>query len=156
MIRNMIRAVTREDVPHIIAIERTSFPKPWDDDVFRILGAWRGRVRTQKGKTVLMYVIEEDGELAGYIVWEEDVQLEESHLLNIAVRQKSRRRGLGRELLDHALSMMRERNMSLCRLEVRESNKPAQALYTSAGMSVQCHEDHYYEDEDALIYSIRL
>ena len=156
MIRNLIRFVTRDDVPHIIAIERMSFPKPWDDDVFRILGAWRGRVRTQKGKTVFMCVIEEDSDLAGYIVWEEDFQLKESHLLNIAIRQQSRRRGLGRELLEYALSMMRERNMSLCRLEVRESNIPAQALYANAGMSVLCHDDHYYEEEDALIYTIQL
>jgi ribosomal-protein-alanine N-acetyltransferase len=156
MIQKLIRAITREDVPHIIAIERTSFPKPWDDDVFRILGAWRGRVRTQKGKTVFMNVIEEDGELAGYIVWEEDAQLEESHLLNIAIHQQRKRRGLGRELLDYALSMMRERKMSLCRLEVRQSNTPAQALYVSAGMSLLCRDDHYYEDEDALIYTIRL
>jgi ribosomal-protein-alanine N-acetyltransferase len=156
MIRNLIRFVTRDDVPHIIAIERMSFPKPWDDDVFRILGAWRGRVRTQKGKTVFMYVIEEDSELAGYIVWEEDFRLKESHLLNIAIRQQSRRKGLGRELLEYALSMMRERNMSSCRLEVRQSNSSAQALYANIGMSVLCHDDHYYEDEDALIYTIRL
>ncbi|MFX0053785.1 MAG: ribosomal protein S18-alanine N-acetyltransferase [Promethearchaeota archaeon] len=154
MSRNLIRVVTRDDVPDIIAIERTSFPKPWDDDIFRILGAWRGRVRTQKGKTVFMYVIEEDGELAGYIVWEEDVQLEESHLLNIAIRRESRRRGLGRELLDYAFSMMRERKMASCRLEVRASNTPAQALYANAGMSVLCRDDQYYDDEDALIYTI--
>ncbi|MFW9801603.1 MAG: ribosomal protein S18-alanine N-acetyltransferase [Candidatus Thorarchaeota archaeon] len=156
MSRNRIRVVTRDDVQDIIAIESTSFPKPWDDDIFRILGAWRGRVRTQKGKTVFMYVIEENSELAGYIVWEEDAQLEESHLLNIAIRQQSRLRGLGRELLDYAFGMMRERNMSSCRLEVRESNTPAQALYANVGMSVLCHEDQYYEDEDALIYTIRL
>jgi ribosomal-protein-alanine N-acetyltransferase len=156
MTRNLIRVVTRDDVPHIIEIERSSFPKPWDDDIFRILGAWRGRVRTQKGKTVFMYVIEEDNELAGYVVWEEDVHMEESHLLNIAIRRQSRRKALGRELLDYALSMMREHNMASCRLEVRESNTPAQALYAKAGMSLLCRNDEYYEDEDALIYTIKL
>jgi ribosomal-protein-alanine N-acetyltransferase len=151
-----IRVVTREDVPNIVAIERTSFPRPWDDDIFRILGSWRGHVRTQRRKTVFMYVIEDEGELAGYVVWEEDNQLEEGHLLNIAVRTQNRRRGLGRELLGHALKMMSEHNMVSCRLEVRESNTPAQALYIQAGMSILRHNSDYYEDEDALIFTITL
>ena len=151
-----IRVVSREDVPNIVAIERTSFPRPWDDDIFRILGSWRGQVRTQRRKTVFMYVIEVEGELAGYVVWEEDNQLQEGHLLNIAVRPQNRRKGLGRELLGHALKMMREHSMVSCRLEVRESNTPAQALYIQTGMSILRHDSDYYDDEDALIFTITL
>ncbi|MFW9966055.1 MAG: ribosomal protein S18-alanine N-acetyltransferase [Candidatus Thorarchaeota archaeon] len=152
----MIREVSRLDVPQIIAIERASFPRPWDEDIFRILGSWQGRVRTQRGKTVYMYVIEDEGDLAGYVVWQEDAQLAEGHLLNIAIQTQSRRKGMGRELLNHALEKMREHMMTLCRLEVRESNTPAQALYAQAGMLIQSHHPGYYEDEDALIFSLKL
>jgi len=151
-----IREVSRQDVSQIAAIERASFPRPWDEDIFRILGSWRGRVRTQGGKTVYMYVIEDDGALAGYVVWQEDAQLAEGHLLNIAIQPQNRRKGMGRELLNHAIEKMRKHMMTLCRLEVREGNKPAQALYAQAGMSIQCHHHGYYEDEDALIFSLRL
>ncbi|MHA2117884.1 MAG: ribosomal protein S18-alanine N-acetyltransferase [Candidatus Thorarchaeota archaeon] len=156
MTRRVIRVVSREDVPLVITIERSSFPRPWDEDIFRILGSWRGHVRTQRRKTVFMYVIEDDDELAGYVVWEEDVESAESHLLNIAIRQQSRRRGMGRELLDYALETMREHKMASCRLEVRESNTPAQALYVEAGMSILCRDSAYYEDEDALVFTIML
>jgi ribosomal-protein-alanine N-acetyltransferase len=103
-----------------------------------------------------MYVIEDDGELAGYVVWEEDVQSDEGHLLNIAIRPQNRRMGMGRELLDYALKTMREHKMASCRLEVRESNTPAIALYIQAGMSIQSHDSGYYEEEDALIFTIKL
>jgi ribosomal-protein-alanine N-acetyltransferase len=103
-----------------------------------------------------MYVIEDDEELAGYIVWEEDVESAEGHLLNIAIRKQSRRMGMGRELLDYALETMREHKMASCRLEVRESNTPAQALYGEAGMSILCRDSAYYEDEDALVFTIKL
>lgn len=152
----MIRVVSREDVPLVITIERNSFPKPWDEDIFRILGSWRGNVRTQRRKTVFMYVIEEDDELAGYVVWEEDEKSAEGHLLNIAIRPQSRRKGMGQELLDYALRTMREHKMASCRLEVRESNTPAQALYAKAGMSILYHDSDYYDEEDALIFTLRL
>jgi ribosomal-protein-alanine N-acetyltransferase len=151
-----IREVSREDVSQVVAIERTSFPRPWDEDIFRILGSWRGRARTQGGKTVYMSIIEDDGALAGYVVWQEDAQLAEGHLLNIAIQPQSRRKGMGRELLNHALEKMREHMMTLCRLEVREGNTPAQALYAQAGMSIQCRNRGYYEEEDALIFSLKL
>ncbi|MHA2141121.1 MAG: ribosomal protein S18-alanine N-acetyltransferase [Candidatus Thorarchaeota archaeon] len=152
----VIRVVTREDVSSVIEIERASFPRPWDEDIFRILGSWRGHARTQDRKKVFMYVIEEDSELVGYVVWEEDERLSEGHLLNIAIQPLNRRRGFGRELLNYALENMREHKMRSCRLEVRESNIPAQALYAQAGMSIQCHDASYYEDEDALILGIKL
>ncbi|MHA2067390.1 MAG: ribosomal protein S18-alanine N-acetyltransferase [Candidatus Thorarchaeota archaeon] len=152
----VIREVTREDVFSVVAIERDSFPSPWDEDIFRILGSWRGRARTQDKKSVFMYVIEEEGELVGYVVWEEDESLAEGHLLNIAIRPHSRRMGMGKELLNYALENMREHKMSSCRLEVRESNIPAQAMYAQAGMSVLSRDSGYYEDEDALILSFKL
>ncbi len=156
MTRRAIREVTREDVPPVATIERASFPRPWDEDIFRILGSWRGRIKTQRRKIVYMYVIEEDDELAGYVVWQEDDKIAEGHLLNIAIRPHSRRRGMGRELLEFALETMRNHKMTSCRLEVRESNIPAQALYAQAGMTIQCIDSGYYEGEDALIFAIRL
>ena len=87
MTRRAIREVTREDVPPVATIERASFSRPWDEDIFRILGSWRGRIKTQRRKIVYMYVIEEDDELAGYVVWQEDDKIAEGHLLNIAITE---------------------------------------------------------------------
>ncbi|MHA2380058.1 MAG: hypothetical protein ACXADS_12360 [Candidatus Thorarchaeota archaeon] len=39
-----IRPAREDDVPRIKVIEEGSFPRPWDEDLFRIIGAWRGCV----------------------------------------------------------------------------------------------------------------
>lgn len=144
------------DVPQVVSIEESSFPKPWDDDVFRILGSWGGRVTVESGKTVFMCVIVEEDSVLGYVVWQEDRRLSVGHILNIAVAHSMRRRGMGRILLNHAFDVMRSHEIINCKLEVRESNIAAQSLYVSSGMVLSRKEPSYYEEEDALIYTIRL
>ncbi|MFW9845982.1 MAG: ribosomal protein S18-alanine N-acetyltransferase [Candidatus Thorarchaeota archaeon] len=151
-----IRHVRVVDISQVVSIEESSFPKPWDTDVFRILASWGGRVSVQRGKTVYMDVIVDEDSVLGYIVWQEDRDILQGHILNIAVIRSMRRRGVGRVLLKHAFETMRGHDIKECMLEVRESNTAAQALYASGGMTLSRKEPGYYEEEDALIYAIRL
>jgi ribosomal-protein-alanine N-acetyltransferase len=103
-----------------------------------------------------MDVVEEDGETAGYIVWEENRVTLYGRIMNIAVRQSSRRKGFGRLLLVHSLKSQKSNGMKICELEVRDSNFAARHLYESVMMKVSGRETSYYDSEDAIIYSIEL
>ncbi len=151
-----IRPAGEEDVPGIKAIEDGSFPRPWDEDLFRIIGAWRGSVPIEHDRLISMNVAENNEEILGYVVWEEDVGDRTGHILNIAVRPENRRQGLGMTLLSHTFGLMRRHEIRSCRLEVRPSNHAARELYERAGMTTLHVESGYYGEEDAIVYGIEL
>jgi ribosomal-protein-alanine N-acetyltransferase len=138
------------------AIEQNCFPIPWDDEVFQMLARWQGRILLEGGRLIRMDIAEENGEIGGYIVWEENRVSFKGRIMNIAVKKICRRKGIGRLLLIHALKSQRENGMTICELEVRENNFSAQRLYESVKMKVSDRVPGYYETEDAIIYSIRL
>ena len=77
---------------------------------------------------------------------------DEVHLLDLAVDEAARRRGIGRELVGAVLDHARETAARLVLLEVRRSNAAAIALYRSHGFSENGVRRAYYSDngEDAI------
>ncbi|MEM2142256.1 MAG: GNAT family N-acetyltransferase, partial [Candidatus Thorarchaeota archaeon] len=90
------------------------------------------------------------------IAWEMSSRSSEdrAHVINIAVDERFRRRGIGTEMLRRLFERLRRRHCSGCWLEVRRSNLPAQSLYESMGMRCIGVRPMYYRNEDALIYSV--
>ncbi|MEM1385492.1 MAG: GNAT family N-acetyltransferase [Pseudomonadota bacterium] len=81
---------------------------------------------------------------------------DEAEILTLAVILDARRQGLGRALLDRALSVARERGAARLFLEVRLGNRAARALYAAAGFAETGRRRDYYAvpgggREDALI-----
>jgi ribosomal-protein-alanine N-acetyltransferase len=72
---------------------------------------------------------------------------------NLAVRPEYRGGGLGRRLLAIALTIGERRGARVALLEVRESNRPAIALYHSMGFASVAVRRNYYSQpsEDALV-----
>ena len=103
-----------------------------------------------------MDVMEKNGRVIGYAVWELDSSKSRGHILNLAIQQDERRRGNGRILLTHVINHLRSNGIRLCRLEVRESNIPARALYEGYGFIVSSKISEYYFDEDAIVYTLYL
>lgn len=83
---------------------------------------------------------------------------DEVHLLDLAVDEAWRRRGLARELLSAVLDDARRSTARLVLLEARASNEPALALYRSAGFFVTDVRRAYYSDngEDAVVMRLEL
>jgi ribosomal-protein-alanine acetyltransferase len=75
---------------------------------------------------------------------------------NLAVAGQARRRGIGRALVAELLRRAVEYGAANVMLEVRESNRPARALYESAGFRAIGARINYYHDpaEDAVTYRI--
>lgn len=104
-----------------------------------------------------LFVCMHGEELAGYIL-SQDV-IDEVHIMQVAVSLPYRRLGIAEKL---SLFLMREKTgMHTFRLEVRASNKAAQALYAKLGYKlIGCRPDYYVpaqaggEREDALLMSL--
>lgn len=84
--------------------------------------------------------------------------LDEAELLRIGVRADCQGQGLGLRLLAHSRQALQAQGISNFHLEVRESNRAAQALYHKDGWSRSGRRRNYYstEDgsEDALLFSL--
>jgi len=81
----------------------------------------------------------------------------EGHVTAIGVRNDYRHAGIGEGLLISLIDLAAELNLEIMTLEVRASNKTAQALYRKYGFRVVGKRRHYYSNdgEDALIMSTR-
>ncbi len=77
----------------------------------------------------------------------------EAHIANIAVREAYRQRGVGELLLISVIKLAIEHNARFITLEVRFTNKAAQALYKKYGFVDVGTRRAYYTDnrEDALL-----
>ena len=142
-----IRSAVLPDVPAMVEIERRAFSDPWSEGSFReaLTSPW----------TFGLVGISSRG-VAGYLIAREVAGTGE--ILNLAVAPEARRRGLGGELLRAGLGALRRRRVNEVFLEVRESNRSAQALYTAQGFRPVGQRAGYYRNprEDALVLRLAL
>ena len=74
-------------------------------------------------------------------------------MMNVAVDPESRRRGIGRRLVEDLVQALKDRQVNSLTLEVRASNEPAKTLYELLGFLQIGRRPNYYRNpkEDALI-----
>ena len=101
--------------------------------------------RALKAKSAILLVAEEGGAVLGYALLR--VRGRQGHLESLAVDPDARRLGLGRTLLRAAERVVLERGALHMRLEIREDNPAAYALYQSLGYRQHGTWLEYYEDE---------
>ena len=128
-------------MPAVHAIEQAAFADPWSMQDFRDCVA----------TDALFLVADVAGSIDGYVVAFDAA--DEGEILNLAVAPNARRRGLGRALVEAILAALHDRGVLQAYLEVRESNAPARALYTSQGFKEVGRRRHYYRRpvEDAIV-----
>lgn len=138
----------RADLPALETLERRSFQHSWSAlDLEREL---RG-----SGRLFLVLRSSSGSALAGFACWR--CTLDEAELLRVAVDPEHRRQGAARQLLLEGHRRLQQAGVSVCFLEVRSDNGPAQALYRSLGFEKTGERPGYYRDgEAALLYSLRL
>jgi ribosomal-protein-alanine N-acetyltransferase len=142
-----IRSAALADAPALVAIERRCFSDPWSETSFHeALGS----------EWTFGLVAEGTRGLAGYLIGREAAGSGE--VLNLAVAPEFRRRGVGGALLEAGLAAFRRRRATEVFLEVRESNRSAQALYLARGFRPVGQRASYYRNprEDALVLRLPL
>lgn len=77
--------------------------------------------------------------------------LDEAHIMNIAIRNKERKKGLGTILLEFLVNEARKKEKECITLEVREDNLAAIMLYKKMNFRELGRRKKYYGQFDAII-----
>lgn len=78
--------------------------------------------------------------------------IDEAHIMNIAVKDEYRKNGFGTRLLKFLIEEAKEKRKACITLEVREDNMPAIALYEKLNFEKIGRRKKYYNSEiDAII-----
>ena len=103
------------------------------------------------GSTEDIFVFQEKGQLAGYLIYSE--VMGDVELLRIAVDRKKRHMGYGGKLIEKFISTLEFMDAEKVTLEVREGNSEAIRLYTIYGFEKIAVRKDYYSNpvEDAII-----
>jgi [ribosomal protein S18]-alanine N-acetyltransferase len=140
-----IRRLTPADLGEIERIERHAYPTPWSRSMFA------GELAKPSSVCVGAYDEENLQRLAGYLIVSRYVDA--WHIMNIAVDDAYRRRGVAKQLLDELFATTAGDSLRGYTLEVRISNQRAISLYEHAGFRITGVRRGYYTDnrEDAYV-----
>jgi [ribosomal protein S18]-alanine N-acetyltransferase len=142
LIEISVRPLSEGDLESVLAIESASFSRPWTRRHFL------DEIASPFGIPLVAQA--PDGSIAGYLCLK--LVLDEAEILDVAVAPAKRGSGIGRTLVEHAVSLCRGRQVALLGLEVRVGNQPAIALYRRLGFRESGRRKRYYEDgEDAML-----
>jgi ribosomal-protein-alanine N-acetyltransferase len=139
--------MVEEDIPAIMGIERSSFSTPWSEISF---------LSEVYKKNAFSNVALFEENVIGYICV--NYLLHESHILNLAVHELFRRRGVATILMNDTLKALKRKECVFMYLEVRASNAGAKKFYELFGFKVESIRKKYYTnpDEDALLMMGRI
>ena len=90
-----------------------------------------------------IYVAEQAGTVVGYSTTWCDREAGIGHIPNLAVDRRWRGQGIGRQLIEHALSQFRAVGMTLARIETLEQNTIGRTLYPDLGFEEVARQVHY-------------
>lgn len=135
-----LRTATTADTAGLVAVEAAAFES----------GGWRHAAVLHELTAAWRYVVlvEDAGTVLGWgVLLESDV----CDVLRVAVTPQTRRRGVGRALLNALVDRAGPRRVLL---EVAADNAPARALYAAAGfVEIDRRASYYGAGRDALVLS---
>ena len=126
-------------VSAVAELEKQNFSEPWPDIA----------VRSELTNKLALWLVALDGEtVVGYVG--SQTVLQEADMMNIAVADSYRRRGIARMLVEE---LIRQLDAYQLTLEVRASNAGAIALYEELGFETAGVRKGFYQNphEDALV-----
>lgn len=138
-----ITAMALGHVSQVAQIEAACFSDPWPQNI----------IENELTNPLSYWLVAENGGcVLGYVG--SQTVMDESDMMNIAVRSDFRGQGIARALVVALISALKEKGSQSLTLEVRASNAPAIALYESFGFELVGRRKNYYfhPQEDALIY----
>ena len=80
-----------------------------------------------------VFVAEEEGQIVGYVSTRVDAAAGIGQVPNLAVADAARNRGLGRQLVQYALTYFRQLGLTHARIETLDQNTIGQHLYPALG-----------------------
>lgn len=139
----IIKKATQNDLSSVFSLEKQCFSDAWSENA----------IASQiDGECYLTFLATDgDGNALGYISG--SLFGDEAEIFRVATDKTKRRQKIGSALVSHFISYTKERGCSRVFLEVRESNAPARALYSSFGFTENGVRRGYYKNpkEDAIL-----
>ena len=134
---------TMRHIKAIHAIEKECFSEPWS--IYSL------KNEINHPQSICLAAIGKNGSVYGHLTLH--YVLDEGNINNIAVRPAARRHGIGRKLIEEAVSKSRAIGITSISLEVRTKNLAAISLYESLGFVTRGLRKNYYKKpiDDALI-----
>ena len=139
----VITPMRRRHLRQVLRIDHAVYPRPWT------LGLYLGELATTEGRS---YLVARDGtSVVGYAGLM--VIVDDAHVTTVAVAPSHQHQGIGTRLLLVLLRDAIALGAARITLEVRASNRGAQALYSRFGFAPSGVRKAYYVDnrEDAVI-----
>jgi len=141
-LRVHIRWMIRRDMPEVLDIERASFEFPWFEEDF---------IRCLRQRNCIGMVAEHAERVVGFMIYE--LHKTRLHILNFAVSNNLRRRGVGRQMIDKLVGKLSSQRRTEITLEVRETNLAAQIFFRESSFRATSVLRDFYDDspEDAYV-----
>ena len=146
----VVHQATPLDAGLMAAIHASCFPRPWYEAAMAQFISGPGTLCL-----IAFSVDDSEGVAAGFLIARKAA--DEAELLTFGVGPTCRRMGLGRTLLQAAMTLLRASGTKRLFLEVETDNEAALHLYRSVGAQPVGHRADYYEHgADAAIFSLAL
>jgi ribosomal-protein-alanine N-acetyltransferase len=141
-----IRWMIRRDMADVLATEQECFEFPWYEEDF---------IRCLRQRNCIGMVAEASERVVGFMIYE--LHKHRLHVLNFAVNEQFRRRGIGSQMTKKLVSKLSHDRRSRIVLEIRETNLPAQLFFRTLGFRAVSVLRKFYEDtpEDAYLMQYR-
>ena len=136
-----VKTATNNDIPGILEIEKSVYPRPWDEKAFEC------ELSKSKADSCVFLVArkEDDDKVIGYATG--DVSVDYIHISNVGVHDEFRRKGIAAVFIRKMEQEALRRKLRSLTLEVRENNEPAVSLYRKLGFEVKGKREKYYENK---------
>lgn len=141
-----ISECTFSDIDALCALESSTMSRPWNKANF---------TAALESDSITLFKAEHGGEIVGY-GGVETVDGIEASVLDIAVYERYRRRGVASAILNRILKFCRYYEIKSLWLEVWEGNTPARNLYSKFGFEGMYSRKNYYPEGDAVTMMLRL
>lgn len=142
------RPMQMSDLDDIMQIEPHIYSHPWS----------RGNFADSLHAGHSAWVLQNGMQMIGYALMM--LVLDEAHLLNLSIAKAYQKRGFGRLLLEHMITVAKRHGAANMFLEVRPSNISAIALYENIGFNEMAIRRGYYPAhngrEDAVLMGLAL
>ena len=143
----IIKRLEKDELHAVTKLDEKCFPSsPWGEDAFKSM--------LNEGFDSCFVCKDRENSILGYFILR---RLDVAELLQIAVAEESRRRGIGEALIKKIYELCKDSGISEVFLEVREGNTAAIRLYEKLGFSEISRRRGYYSNprEDAVIMTAK-
>ena len=137
-----ILEMNQNHINQIVEMEQLYFSDPWSANAFH----------SEMNNPLALWLVAVEGDrVLGYVG--SQTVLGQADMMNLAVRQESRRQGVAQQLVERLIAELSKIEANILMLEVRVSNASAIAFYEKMGFVQVGRRPNYYfkPREDAFI-----